>query len=50
MLNEVKDNKVIFLFDLPDTVSHPLKEMHAEIMKKRKPKKKKAKTTKKPKK
>jgi len=38
---------------LPDTISHPLKEMHAEIMKKRKPKKKKGKSkknTKKPKK
>ena len=41
LLNEVKDNKVVFLFELPDTVSHPIKELHAEIMKKRKPKKKK---------
>lgn len=47
LLNEVKDNKNIFLFDLPDTISHPLRELHAEIMKKRKPKKKKAKTGKK---
>lgn len=41
MLLEVKENKNIFVFELPDTVSHPLVEMHAEIMKKRKPKKKK---------
>lgn len=41
MLAEVKENKVVFLFELPDTISHPLVEMHAEIMKKRKPKKKK---------
>ena len=43
LLNQVKENKVIFLFDLPDTVSHTVKELHAEIMKKRKPKKKKGK-------
>ena len=29
LLNEVKDNKNIFLFDLPDTISHPLRELHA---------------------
>ena len=34
---------MVFLFDLPDTVSHTIKELHAEIMKKRKPKKKKGK-------
>lgn len=47
LLNKVKDNKAIFIFDLPDTISHLLKEQHAEIMKKRKPKKKKGKGTKK---
>lgn len=41
LLGEVRENKTVFLFDLPDTVSHPIKELHAEIMKKRKPKKKK---------
>jgi hypothetical protein len=40
MLAEVKDNKTVFIIDLPDNISHPLKELHAEIMKKRKPKKK----------
>lgn len=25
LLNEVKENKNIFLFDLPDTISHPLR-------------------------
>lgn len=25
LLNEVKDNKTVFLFELPDTVSHPIK-------------------------
>lgn len=38
---EVKENKNIFIIDLPETISHNLKEFHAEIMKKRKPKKKK---------
>jgi hypothetical protein len=38
----------VFLFELPDTVSHPIKELHAEIMKKRKLKKKKGKGKKKP--
>lgn len=48
LLNEIRDNKNVFLFELPDTVSHPIKELHAEIMKKRKLKKKKAKGKKKP--
>lgn len=48
LLLELKENKNIFIFDLPETISHGLKEQHAEIMKKRKPKKKKAKTNKKP--
>lgn len=39
LLNEVRQNKTIFQFELPDTVSHQIKELHAEIMKKRKPKK-----------
>ena len=43
LLNEVKDNKVVFLFELPDTISHFIKQYHAQIMKKRKPKKKKGK-------
>lgn len=25
LLTEVKDNKIVFLFELPDTVSHPIK-------------------------
>jgi hypothetical protein len=50
LLGEVKENKTIFLFELPDTISHPLREFHAEIMKKRKPKKKKGKGVKKVKK
>lgn len=47
LLNEVRENKVIFLFELPETISYPIKQMHAEIMKKRKPKKKKNKKVKK---
>ena len=43
MLAEVRDNKNVFLFELPDTISHPLVELHAEIMNKRKLKKKKGK-------
>ena len=48
LVAELKENKNIFIFDLPETISHSLKEQHAEIMKKRKPKKKKAKASKKP--
>lgn len=29
LLNEIRDNKNVFLFELPDTVSHTIKEMHA---------------------
>lgn len=43
MLNKVKDNKNIFIIDLPECITYELKEHHVEIMKKRKPKKKKAK-------
>ena len=40
MLKEVKENKNIFIIELPDCIAYELKEHHVEIMKKRKPKKK----------
>ena len=46
MLNEVKENKVIFILDLPECIAHELKELYVEIIKKRKPKKKKKKAKK----
>ena len=50
MIDLVRENKNIFIIDLPDCITHELKELHAEAMKKRKPKKKKKKKAKKPKK
>ena len=40
ILKEVKENKNIFIIDLPECIAYELKEHHVEIMKKRKPKKK----------
>ena len=40
MLKEVKENKNIYIIDLPECIDYELKERHVEIMKKRKPKKK----------
>lgn len=40
MLNKVKENKVIYIIDMPECISYDLKTFHAEIAKKRKPKKK----------
>lgn len=40
MLKEVKENKNIFIIDMPECIAFELKEHHAEIMKKRKAKKK----------
>lgn len=51
IIDVVRENKNIFIIDLPDCIAHELKELHAEVMKKRKPKKKKKKKgSKKPKK
>lgn len=50
MIECAKENKNIFIIDLPDCIAHELKELHAETMKKRKPKKKKKKGSKKTKK
>ena len=40
ILKEVKENKNIFIIDLPECIAYELKEHYVEIMKKRKPKKK----------
>ena len=41
ILENVRENKNIFIIDLPECIDYELKELHVEIMKKRKLKKKK---------
>ena len=41
IIDLVKENKNIFIIDLPECIAHELKELHSEVMKKRKLKKKK---------
>ena len=40
MLMKVKDNKNVFIIEMPECISYELKQAHVDIMKKRKPKKK----------
>lgn len=46
ILELVRENKNIFVIDLPECIDYPLKQLHVEIMKKRKFKKKKGKKSK----